>query len=56
MQGPIGCGVWTMDKPTTKKQSDRRNIKCKDLVIVICEQWTTQQLKNKMIEGKKKKP
>jgi hypothetical protein len=39
--------VWSMNKPRTK-QDDRRKIKCKNLMAIMCEQWTSQQLENKV--------
>lgn len=44
-------GVWSVNKPTTK-QDDIRKIKCKNLVAIVCEQWTSQQLENKVTKGK----
>ncbi len=43
MQEPGAYHVWIMTKPIAKKQSDRRKIKCKNLVDVICEQQKNQQ-------------
>ncbi len=42
--------LWTMNKPITKKQGNRKRTKCKNLINVVCEQWTNQQQENKMIE------
>ncbi len=44
-------GVWSMNKPTNK-QDDERKIKCKNLVAIVCEQWTSQQLKTKVTKIK----
>ncbi len=52
MQEPSVHHLWTINKPIAKKQGDRRKIKCKNLVNVVCEQWTNQQQENKMIEKK----
>jgi hypothetical protein len=48
---PSACHVWIMNKPIAWKQINRRKIKCKNLVDVMCEQWTRQQQENEMIKN-----